>query len=271
MGDAIPAHAIAPGFGAFVASDTIAKRSTEAARRCATRLVEGGFSYGMLWVEAPDRRRARPQDLDRFADALREEGLRVALWTMPRADDVAGATIRLAAAAALVRPDGVALNVERPPPPVRAAGCPEWTPGPAAALLRGAHDAVREGGWVALSSMPIRSAFARHIPWAALLCEVGMNELYRSADDGDADERDDIATIEQSISQWSAAHAILRPTIDSFLGNPARLRRVLERVVIGPAGAGPRFEGATVWKESTCDRDELRVLREHAERWGWCR
>ena len=239
------------GFGYFLASRDVARDPDDTARL----LFEGGASWCLGWVEAPDGRRADVGRLVALAAEVRARGIAWGLWTMPRPGDVTGAVRRLDAACAATDPVHVSLNVERPTPKARASGEREWSMASAGALYDGALDAIREPASLSLSSMALRSRWARWIPWDALPCSVGMPELYAQADDP--------SICAQADREWGAACADgVVPIIDTFVGDADRLRGVLTRMGERPLA---------IWDLATTSADERRVILKQARAYGWRR
>lgn len=257
------------GFGVFCRRDLERWDASAAARR-ALLYRAAQVRWCGLMVEAVDGWTSDMDDLARVAEVMREEGgMRIALWLFPApADtDAKGRTHGRSAEAVLellarahrrVSPGAIILDLEAHEGRAPSA---TW----AQTIIAGARALSAD---VAVTSYPI-PAWHRTMPWAPMQLGglVGMPQLYTSG------LRDDL--VGKSLAAWGTGGRELVPALPAYdvSGGTMRPRDQLvdiaTRVCLDRRTKRPRVAGAALWSDPQIDADELRVLADMAERWGW--
>lgn len=244
------------GFGVYVRRVTA---DEAVARQVAHRCRVSGICWAMLMVESSDGYIVPEAARQVYAQAFRDEGLTVGVWSLPGEARAASthqswaAAETLTAAAAKLDSKLVLLDIER-----SYKGRSEELH----ALVDGTIDTAPEGSSIGAASYPVPS-YHSTLDWSAFRSlDYGSPMLYESAQDPDL--------IAQSFLQWSSYVPVILPSLDGWTGSGAAGASRFEGDVLRVCGTGPaRTPGAIVWSEAQMDDAKRAVTKKMQDRYGW--
>ena len=222
------------------------------------RCLEAGVSWAALMVEASDGYAVPLERSKRYADALRDAGLGVLVWTFPGvsratfAGSVAAAGLALEHARACGA-SAVLLDVE---------ATYKREPEALQALISTTSRGLPAGSSLGVVSYPVPSWHATLDSGKFAQADWGSPMLYETAGDP--------ATIERAYREWGALVDVVVPSL-SAMGTGAQGAAKLEadiRRVLGDS-TPTRSCSAVIWSEQQMDAADRLVVRSSAERYGW--